>query len=183
MLHAMSSDLSDLTGRLRASRIGVVLALLTIFSGFAMGGVMGAFEEELKSGLAARANAAASSVYGGDAAKSKSVLDKSWAYYKRAHLHGGGIGAAALGLILLLALLERPSASARRSIALALGLGGLGYSSFWVLAARAAPSLGSMDAAKESLRWLAVPSAGLLLTGLVVVAALALRELFTTGPS
>ena len=68
MLHAMSSDLSDLTGRLRASRIGVVLALLTIFSGFAMGGVMGAFEEELKSGLAARANAAASSVYGGDAA-------------------------------------------------------------------------------------------------------------------
>lgn len=157
-----------------------MLTLLTVLFGFAFGGAFGAFEEPLKRGLTERAEAVKDTVYGGDAAKMKSVVDKSWAYYKRAHLHGGAIGAVALGSVLLVAALRRPDRRTRQGVTLALGLGGLGYSMFWFLAARAAPGLGGTDAAKESLSWLAVPSAGLLLLGLVAVVGLTARELFAT---
>lgn len=170
----------DFSQRLRVSRWGMVLALLTILFGFAFGGAFGAFEDSMKKGLSDRAAAVLNTVYAGDAAKAKSVVDKSWAYYKRAHLHGGAIGAVALGGILLLSGLRRPNDAVRRGVSIALGAGGLGYSVFWMLAARAAPSLGGTDAAKKSLEWLAVPSAGLVLIGLVAVIVLTVIELF--GP-
>lgn len=166
------------TARLRMGRWGTLLALLTILFGFGFGGAFGAFEKELKAGLTARADAVSESVYGGDRAKIKATVDKSWTYYKRAHMHGGGIGAVALGGILLLAALPTPRRRVRQGVALALGLGGLGYATFWMFAARAAPSLGSTDAAKESLSWLAVPSAGLLMLGVLAVIGLVVRELF-----
>lgn len=104
----------------------------------------------MKADLAARAQAVSATVYGGDAAKIRSVVDKSWSYYKRAHLHGGAIGAyQALGMIVLLAALRRPTEMLGRGTALALGLGALGYSLFWMLAARRAPGLGSTDAAER----------------------------------
>lgn len=174
---------ADFNQRLRECRIGVALIVLTILFGFGLGGVFGAFEAPLKAGLAERAGAVEDSVYGADAARMQSVLDKSWAYYKRAHLHAGGIGAAGLGMVLLLSSLRRPSAAARRATALAIGLGGLGYSLFWLLAARSAPGLGGTTAAKESLAWLAVPSSGLLLLGLVSVVSLLLFELFVRQPA
>lgn len=169
---------SNLPSRLRHTRIGLVLALLTILFGFGMGGVFGAFEEPLKAGLQARADAVADAMYGGDKAKIKAVVEKSWTYYKRAHMHGGAIGTAALAMIALLALLARPRPWMRRYVAMALGLGGLGYSLYWFFAARAAPTLGGTGAAKQSLEWLAVPSAGLLMVGLVATLALVVRELF-----
>lgn len=164
--------------RLRTCRWGVVLTLVTVLFGFGMGGAFGAFEDAFKSGLTERAEVVRDTVYGGDPAKMKSVVDKSWSYYKRAHLHGGGIGAAALGMVLLLAALRRPKPIIARGVALGIGLGGLGYAVFWMLAARAAPGLGSTDAAKESLSWLAVPASGLLLLGLVSVIVLTVIELF-----
>ena len=168
----------DFTRCLRVSRWGALLALLTILFGFGFGGAFGAFEEPLKKDLADRAAAVLDTVYEGDAAKAKSVVDKSWAYYKRAHLHGGAIGAVGLGGILLLAALRRPNDHVRRGVSVALGGGGLGYSVFWMLAARAAPGLGGTDAAKESLEWLAVPSAGLLMIGLAALIVLTALELF-----
>jgi hypothetical protein len=78
----------------------------------------------------------------------------------------------------LLAALGRPSHRVRAGVSLALGLGAAGYSVFWLLAARAAPALGGGDQAKESLSWLAIPSAGLLLLGLAAVLALTVLELF-----
>jgi hypothetical protein len=173
----------EFTQRLRDSRYGVTLAALTILLGFSLGGVFGAFENSLKSDLTERAKAAPAEVYGGDAVRMKAVTDKSFNYYKRSHLHGGAIGAAALGLMLLLALLRRPNAMVRQACSLALGVGGFGYSLFWMLAARAAPSLGSTDAAKESLGWLAIPSAGLLLLGLTAVLVLTVLELFAPPSS
>jgi hypothetical protein len=115
-----------------------MLALVTILFGFAFGGAFGAFEDPLRRGLTERAEAVQETVYGGDAAKMKSVVDKSWAYYKRAHLHGGAIGIVALGGILLVAALRRPNRRTRQGVSMALGIGGLGYSMFWFLAARAA---------------------------------------------
>ncbi len=166
--------------RLRSGRWGAMLALLTILFGFALGGAFGAFEEPLKRGLNQRAEAVKDNIYGGDTARMKSVVDKSWAYYKRAHLHGGAIGAVALGGILFVAVLRRPSRRMRQGVSSALGLGSLGYSAFWFLAARAAPGLGGTDAAKESLAWLAVPSAGLLLLGIGAVIGLTARDLFAS---
>jgi hypothetical protein len=90
---------------------------------------------------------------------------------KRAHLHANGLGTTSLVLILLLGTLP-VSAMIRRFVGIALGAGALGYSSFWLFAARRAPVLGSTHDAKESLSWLAIPSAGLLLLGLVAVLAL-----------
>ena len=113
----MSTD--DFSRRLRISRWGVLLALLTIFFGFGIGGAFGAFEEPMKKGLADRAAAVLDTVYKGDAAKAKSVVDKSWVYYKRAHLHGGAVGAVALGGILLLAALRRPNDHVRRGVSVA----------------------------------------------------------------
>lgn len=168
----------DFSQRLRVSRWGALLALLTILFGFGIGGAFGAFEDQMKQGLADRAAAVLDSAYKGDTAKAKSVVDKSWAYYKRAHLHGGAIGAVALGSILLLAALRRPNDHVRRGVSVALGAGGLGYSVFWLLAARAAPGLGGTGAAKESLEWLAVPSTALIMIGLVAVIVLTTLELF-----
>jgi hypothetical protein len=177
-----ATDQDDLLDRLRASRWGALLSLLTVLFGFGLGGVFGAFEGPLKADLVARAEAVKETAYGGDAAKMKSVVDKSWAYYKRAHLHGGAIGAATLGAIVLLAALRRPGSTTRAALGLTLGSGGLGYAVFWLLAARRAPGLGGTDAAKETLEWLAVPSAGALLLGLTAVTVLVGIELFAPRP-
>lgn len=168
--------------RLRATRWGVLLALGTTFFGFALGGVFGAAEDAVRDGLKASGMAVLAEQYGGDEAKLKTVTDKSWAYYKRAHLHGGAIGTAVLAAMMLLALLAGPSERVRRGLSVALGVGALGYSSFWLLAARAAPRLGGSGAAKASLEWLAIPSAGLLLLGLLTVAGLTVAELFIRPP-
>jgi len=152
---------------LRDMRVGVLLSLLGLLFGFGMGGVFGAFEDPLKAGLQADANAALETRYGGDAAQAKAVVDKSWTYYKRAHMHGGGIGAATLAVVLVMAGV-RAKRSLSRVAAIGLGVGALGYPIFWLLAGMRAPGLGSTGAAKDSLEWLAIPTSGALLLGLVL---------------
>ena len=141
--------------------------MLAILCGFGLGGAFGLWEQKIKDHLAAEAKKVETTVYQGDAAKMKAVVDKSWVYIKRAHMHGGGIGAAALAVILLLALGRGPDLL-KGVAAVLLGVGSLGYSVFWMLAALRAPGLGSTGAAKDSLRLLALPSTGLCLVGLVL---------------
>lgn len=159
---------STLVTDLRAMRAGILLSLLGVLFGFGFGGAFGAFEDELKGGLKADADAVLESVYKGDAAKAKEVTDKAWAYYKRAHLHGGALGAAGLAAILAMAFASAAPLALRRAAAFGLGVGALGYPIFWMLAGQRAPGLGSTGAAKQSLEWLAVPSSGLALLGLVL---------------
>lgn len=64
-----------------------------------------------------------------------------------------------------------------RSISLALGAGGLGYAVYWLWAGFRAPGLGGTGAAKESLKWLATPSSGLVVVGTALVAILCLLAL------
>ncbi len=144
---------------LRAASIGLMLAVLTILFGQGMGIVFGLNEEMIKSRLKADAVAVEATVYQNDANASKAVISKSWSYMKRAHLHAGGMGTTAVALIIVLCLV---GASGKKTtlISLALGAGGLGYSIFWMWAGFRAPGLGSTGAAKESLRWLAMPSSG-----------------------
>jgi len=158
-------------------RIGIVLALLTLLYGFGLGGAFGAFEDNIKGSLAASAEEVKSTVYQGDEAAMKKITAKSWTYMKRAHLHANGLGTAALAIIFVLAG-TRASKRVRGVISTALGLGALGYASFWMFAALTAPALGSTHDAKEALSWLAIPSAGLCILGLVAVLVLFARDHF-----
>lgn len=164
---------------LRPALPGLTLAVLTLLFGFGLGGLFGLNEDAIKSRLSAAAAAVQVSVYQGDDAAAKAVVSKSWTYMQRAHLHGGGLGTAAVALILLVVLLGA-SPAVTRAVSLGLGAGGLGYSVFWMWAGFRAPALGSTGAAKESLEWLAMPSAGLVLVATAAVAVLcvlALRRL------
>lgn len=161
---------------LRQVRFGILLSLLTILFGFGMGGVFGAAEEMLKNDLKTRAKAAPLETYKSDEAKMAATIDKAWAYYKRAHLHGGAIGTASLLCAILLAAMSKPAPFTKSLAAVAMGVGGLGYSIYWLVAGYRAPALGSTSAAKDSLEWLAVPTAGLVMMSLVAVIALAIRE-------
>ena len=166
-----------MTFDLGSVRIGIVLALLTLLYGFGLGGAFGAFEDNIKGSLEASAEEVRSTVYQGDEAAMKKITDKSWTYMKRAHLHANGLGTAALAIIFVLAG-TRASSRVRGIVSTALGLGALGYASFWMFAGLTAPALGSTHEAKEALGWLAIPSAGLLILGLVAVLVLFARDQF-----
>ena len=129
-------------------RLGTALALLTLLYGFGLGGTFGAFEDNIKGHLMSEAQQVLDTEYGGDEAAMKKVTDKSWVYFKRAHLHANGLGTAALGLILLLAHLSLDR-RIRRLTALVLGMGALGYPLFWMLAALRAPGMGGTSVVKE----------------------------------
>jgi len=159
------------TTSLRGASAGLLLAVLTLLFGQGMGIVFGLNEDAIKSRLKMSAAEVRDTTYKGDDAAIKAVLDKSWAYMQRAHLHAGGLGTTALGLIILLCLL---GTSRRVTVALgvALGAGGFGYSFYWMWAGFRAPGLGSTGAAKESLKWLAMPSSGAFVLATVAVLVL-----------
>ena len=150
---------SSLSANLRAASMGLVLAVFTLLFGQGLGIVFGLNEDAIKSRLKADAAAVQATAYQDDAAAAKAVVDKSWTYMQRAHLHAGGMGTTAVALITVLCLVGA-SRKMTMVISLALGVGGLGYSIFWMWAGFRAPSLGSTGAAKESLEWLAMPSSG-----------------------
>ena len=159
---------------LRPLRWGLAFRLLTLLFGFGLGAAFGAAEDSIKGCLKSDAQAVLAEKYGGDEAKAKKITDKSWVYWKRAHLHANGLGATGLGLILLLSFLAG-SERFKSIVAIMIGVGSLGYGMFWMLAGMRAPGLGSTGAAKESLQWLAVPSSGMCIIGLVCTLALTAR--------
>jgi hypothetical protein len=165
---------------LQAALPGLSLAILTVLFGFILGGLFGLNEDLIKDRLAASAAAVTATAYNGDAAAAEPVLAKSWTYMQRGHLHGGAIGTAAIGLILVM-LLIGTAPRTLRVLSLALGAGALGYSVFWVWAGFIAPGLGSTGAAKESLRWLAMPSSGAVMLATAAVTVLCLRAMLAGG--
>ncbi len=167
----------SLNSSLRPAFLGLVLAVLTILFGQGLGIVFGLNEDAIKSRLNASAVEVRDSVYKGDDATIKSVLDKSWNYMQRAHLHAGAMGTTALGLICLVCVLGT-SRRVARAVSVALGAGGFGYSIFWMWAGFRAPALGSTSAAKESLKWLAMPSSGAFVLATFAVLVLLLRKAF-----
>lgn len=150
---------THLTSNLRPVLVGLGLALITILYGQGMGIVFGLNEDAIKGRLKASAAAVRETVYKGDDAAMKAVVDKSWAYMLRAHLHAGAMGTTAFALLVFVALLGVPRRAAQL-LGLALGAGGLGYSLYWMWAGFRAPGLGGTGLAKESLKWLAMPSSG-----------------------
>lgn len=165
-----------LTSNLHAAGIGLILALLTILFGQGMGVVFGLNEDAIKSRLKADAAEVLETAYQGDAIASKAVVDKSWSYMKRAHLHAGGMGTTTIALIFVLCVFGA-SRIVTALISLLLGAGGLGYAIFWMWAGFRAPGLGGTGAAKESLAWLAIPSSGGFVLATVAVFILLLVRL------
>jgi hypothetical protein len=150
---------------------GLMLALLTILLGQAMGIVFGLNEDAIKSRRKNSAMEVRESAYKGDDAAIKAVLDKSWVYMQRAHLHAGAMGTTAFAFIVFLGLV-RPPHKVAVAVSVALGAGGLGYSVYWMLAGFRAPGLGGTSAAKASLEWLAMPSSGVFVLASVAVLVL-----------
>ncbi len=72
--------------------LGLSFSLLAILFGFVLGGVFGSVESSIKKRLDDSGTAVMESVYQGDVAAKDAVVNKSWTYLKRAHLHGGAIG-------------------------------------------------------------------------------------------
>lgn len=162
---------------IRAALPGLTLAVLTLLFGFGLGIVFGLDEEAIKSRFSASAAAVQETVYHGDSTAARPVLDKSWSYAQRAHLHAGSLGTSAIGLIVLVLLLGT-GPLLTRVLSLAFGIGGLGYAIYWLWAGFRAPGLGSTGAAKESLAWLAMPSSGMFVVATAVVALLCARAVF-----
>lgn len=162
---------------LKTVRFGLLLALLSILYGYLFGIAFGAWEDGMKDDLKASGTAVLESVYGGDEAALQKVLDKSWAYYKRSHLHAGALGASAVAQILVLSLLA-VGPRAKAFTAFLLGAGALGYGVFWWLAGMRAPGLGGTGLAKESLSWLAMPSSGACVVGTALVLMFVAKTVF-----
>jgi hypothetical protein len=169
--------MTPLAAALRPLAPALAVALVGCLLGFGGGAAMGAAEDAMKKGLADDAAAVVDTVYGGDAAKAKAVVDKSWSYYKRGHLHGGALATFALALAVLLALLPG-SSRLRGSVGLAASVGSVGYGVFWWWAGARAPGLGSTALAKESLAWLAIPSSAAVIGGTLLALVLVLRLLW-----
>jgi hypothetical protein len=153
--------------RIKPAKLGTFLALLTILYAFALGATFGLYEDQVKNHLKTEAETVKDTLYKGDEAQIKKVTDKAWVYCKRAHMHAAGLGSIALALIVFLAVIRTPCLL-KFLASLCLGLGSLGYSVFWMLAAHMAPGLASTHDAKEALYWVAQPAAGLCVVGLLL---------------
>ena len=158
-------------------KYGILFSLLTLLYGFGLGGVFGIFEDNIKGHLKNEAQQVLATAYNGDEVTMKKTTTKSWVYFKRAHLHANGLGTASLALILLIAFLS-VSNRVKSINAIFLGIGSLGYSMFWMFAGLRAPAMGSTGLAKESLQWLAMPSSGLCIIGLIMAIGLVITSLF-----
>ncbi len=149
-------------------KIGALLALLTLLLGFGLGALFGLVEDSIKEGFLETAKQTLASSATDVEQEARSLTGRAWTYMKRSHLHANGLGTSALAMILLMAFLPAGD-TLKKVTSLLLGTGALGYSTFWLLAAQRTPALGSTGAAKESLRWLAMPTSAFLLVGLVLV--------------
>ncbi|MEX0774491.1 MAG: hypothetical protein WD042_02130 [Phycisphaeraceae bacterium] len=161
-------EMTSLTTRLRPMLPGLLLALLANLYGVGLGITFGLNEDAIKTHLKTQGQAVLATAYNNNQAKLDGVLDKSWTYFKRAHLHANGLGTTAVALILLLAVLPG-GGRINAGTALALGTGALGYAVYWMVAGLRAPGLGSTGAAKDNLTWLAMPTSGLFALGLAIV--------------
>ena len=148
-------------------KIGILLAVLTILMGFSFGIMFGEYEAKVEQKLENKAEKVLDTVYEGDTDLMNRSVRGAMNYFKRAHIHGNGLGIASLVLITALFLFCQTN-FLRDVTALLLGIGALGYSSYWMIAGKMAPSLGGISQAREAVGWYATFSAFLCLAGVVL---------------
>ena len=87
-------------------KFGLILAIATILYGFLLGGAFGAKEDSIQEFIRSQAQPVFTTVYKSDNVQVDKVVDKSFDYLIRSHLHAGGIGTASLFLITMLAFMN-----------------------------------------------------------------------------
>jgi len=168
---------NDISG-MKPSKLGALFALLTILCSFALGATLGLFENEARDYLKVEAEGVKDTVYKGDEAKINEIINESLSYCRKAHTHSAGLGAIALAVIVYMGVIG--TAGFIKFIgSLCIGLGALGYTAFWVVAAWMAPTLGSAVEAKNELYWLSQGSGGLCILGMLFALLAFLGSLFS----
>ncbi|NIQ02155.1 MAG: hypothetical protein GWM98_18580 [Nitrospinaceae bacterium] len=163
-------------------KYGVLLALTALLFGGALGLSFGCCEEDLKGILKSNADRVLADKYQGQPENAKKVVDKSWIYWKRAHLHSQAMGVVAIALSLMAAGLGF-SALLQRGVSILSGLGSLGYGIFWLTAGGLAPGMGGTHPAKESVALIAQASGGaFFIAGAAVFATLVYRMFLKKSP-
>ncbi|CAG1008958.1 hypothetical protein PHYC_03634 [Phycisphaerales bacterium] len=159
---------------LRSLWFGLVICLATLFLGFAEGVVFGAADQSVRTWLIEKAQSAVASSPDSTVPDPQARVDRAWTFFRRSHLHANGMATTGIVLIALL-----PLVSARRgikqAIAGALGLGSAGYAAFLITAGLRTPGVGDTHLVKESLRWLAMPSAGMYVAATLGIIVLVCR--------
>jgi hypothetical protein len=153
-------------------RYGILLALVAILFGGSLGLTFGCCEEDIKGFLKIQADSVSQEKYGGVQEKIDKVINKSWIYLKRAHLHSQTMGVISIAFSLLVVWVNfHPKI--QTGVSLLSGLGSLGYGMFWLLSALLAPTMGGTHQAKEAVSLLAQASgASFFLAGLTLFSLL-----------
>jgi len=158
-------------------KYGVIAAMLAILFGGTLGLTFGCCEHSIKDQLSSSAEAVLEDKYQGKPELAKKVIDKSWVYFKRAHLHSQTMGVISIVFSFLIASLHfRPKY--QMGVSLLSGLGALGYGVFWLLSALLAPGMGSTGAAKKAVGIIAQLSGGSFFAAGVVLFALLVYRFF-----
>lgn len=151
-------------------KYGILIAMMAILFGGALGISFGGWEGEIKGFLKSEAHAVSQEKYSVN--EIEKVLKKSWVYIKRAHLHSQTMGVIAITFSLVAALFNFNSII-QLAVSLLSGIGSLGYGIFWLLAGVFAPSMGGTSQAKEAVGLIAqVSGASFMVAGVLVFAAL-----------
>jgi len=87
-------------------KYGILIAMIAILFGGSMGLSFGCCEDDVKGFLKSQADSVFQEKYGGVQAKKDKVVNKSWIYMKRAHLHSQTMGVIAIAFSLLVAWLN-----------------------------------------------------------------------------
>ena len=156
-------------------KYGILIAMIAILFGGSMGLSFGCCEDDVKGFLKAQADSVSQEKYGGIQEKKDKVVNKSWIYMKRAHLHSQTMGVIAIAFSLLVAWLNfHPKI--QLGVSVLSGIGSLGYGVFWLLAASLAPAMGGTHAAKEAVGLVAqVSGASFFVAGVTVFGVLAYK--------
>ncbi|MFT3686075.1 MAG: hypothetical protein QM783_14340 [Phycisphaerales bacterium] len=145
---------------LRSLWFGMLLCLATLLGGFGLGVIFGAGDKPLREALTETSAASIAETPGAPFPNADARVEKAWTFLRRSHLHANGMATTGIILIALTPLLGIARRS-QQAIAACLGLGGAGYSVFLVVARIRTTHMGDPSLVKESLRWLAMPAAGI----------------------
>lgn len=149
----------------------MLFAVLTLLFGFGLGIVFGLDEDIIKLRLKASAAEVRESVYHGNDVAIKTVLDKSWVYAQRAHLHALDVWRDGREPDSARELARRV---ARFDAQISLGLGDGWFGLFRVLAGGCllGDRAGKDPDGQRVFRWLAILSSGAMVVATAAVALL-----------
>ena len=148
-------------------KFGVFFATLTLLFSYSLGMYYGIANDSIKAQRKATVKVHAED-FKNNAKKMDGAIETSSKYMKRAHLHGGAIGAGTLALCLALGLFvknifgfsEGFTNNIKTLLSIALGLGGTLYSVYWLVVSYGVLEVADKHEVKEAYAWMVYLGAG-----------------------